>query len=193
MARHNPEDNLFDKLTKLLKLASEGKIHPAGDGKSEGKQQVCDLKLEPLPDPPTKLFAQHWAGKLMTVSDVANRVHVPNAGEHITFGILPEMPSPATLQLLRPSDSGTVTFVLSKKPDSHESVEVRAPAGTLRGTTRITKLYVVQFGEARAPTAWQADKVTTVIKPGFRFLSAMGKNLQKHLPNLPGPAAPGRS
>ena len=54
--------------------------------------------------------------------------------------------------------------MLSEKSDSHEKVEVRAPAGTLRGASRISKLHVVQFGEARAPTAWQADKITAVIK-----------------------------
>ena len=191
VARHKPDDNLFEKLTKLLKLASEDKLHPgASAGKPKGKPQcrekksdhvdkpavdtqnkklsyadkVKGKKPEPLPDPPTKLFAQHWAVQLLTVSHVANKVHVPQVGEHITFGILPGMPSPSTLQLIRPADSGTITFVLSKKPDSHESVEVRASAGTLRGATRSSKLHVVQFGEARAPTAWQADKITTVIK-----------------------------
>ena len=45
MASHKPEDNLFDKLTKLLKLASVDKLHPgASDGKSKGKQQTREKK-----------------------------------------------------------------------------------------------------------------------------------------------------
>ena len=46
VARHKPEDNLFDKLTKLLKLASKDKFHPASgsDGKSKGKQQTPEKK-----------------------------------------------------------------------------------------------------------------------------------------------------
>ena len=147
-----------------MKLASEDKLHPgASAGKPKGKPQsrekksdrvdkpavdpqdkklsyadkVKAKKPEPLPDPPTKLFAQHWVGKLSTVSDVANKVHVPQVGEHTTFGSLPELPSPATLQLIRPADSGTITFVLSKKPDSHESVEVRrGDLVTAVGTSR---------------------------------------------------------
>ena len=77
-------------------------------------------------------FAQHRAGKLMTVSDVANRVHSMSRKPESTspFGILLEMPSSDTLQLLRSSDSGTVMFVLNKKPDSH-----------LHGATRISKLH----------------------------------------------------
>ena len=106
---------LVTNLRTTLLTNSPCRYHPgtAGDGKSKAKQLAREKKPdrvdksvaytqakkptyadkakgkkpEPLPDPPTKLFAQHWAVELMTTGDVANRVHVPQAGEHITFGI----------------------------------------------------------------------------------------------------------
>ena len=52
VARHKPEDNLFEKLTKLLKLASEDKLHPgASAGKPKGKQHTREKKSDRVDQP----------------------------------------------------------------------------------------------------------------------------------------------